>query len=179
MAEETPEHSPDQAECLAFIDGLRAVVLATVDESGEPDASQAPFVRDQRGRIYLYLSELAKHTPNLRTSGRASLLWLADEAVTQNPFARQRLTLQCAASVVARGSAEWERVITLFTERFGPTIGVLRQLADFHLFRMRVRSGSYVKGFAQAFELHGEALHVGPRIQGPSQSTGTGFRREE
>lgn len=171
MADTTLRHPPDQAECLAFIDACRAVVLATVDEHGEPDASQAPFVRDQGGRVYLYLSELAKHTPNLRRSGRASLLWLADEAATQNPFARQRLTLQGEASVVPRGCAEWERIMALFAERFGPTIAILRKLADFHLFRMRARSGSYVKGFGQAFVLYGEELRVGGQIQSPGQST--------
>jgi heme oxygenase (biliverdin-IX-beta and delta-forming) len=157
---------PERGEIMEFIEGFHSVVLATVDEAGNPDASYAPFVCDRRPHVYLYLSELAAHTANLRARRRASLLWLADEAVTPNPFARKRLMISCTASVVDRKSELWAGTMAHFADRLGPTVALLRQLSDFHLFRLRAESGTYVKGFAQAYRLRGEGLQVVGRMEG-------------
>jgi putative heme iron utilization protein len=148
--------APKVQEYLDFLDGFQTVILATADEHGEPEASYAPFVRYERLCFYVYLSELARHTRNLRNNGRVSLLWLAEEG--GNPFARPRLVLRCNTAQVAREAAEWAPAMARLEQRFGNMMKLLKGLSDFHLFRLCATGGTYVKGFAQAYELVGERL---------------------
>jgi len=154
---ETPATHTDQ-EFLELVDGSRGVIMATADEAGEPEASYAPFVRDEDLRIYVYLSELARHTANVLATGRASLLWLAEEVDGGNPFARPRLVLRCSATRVGRDCAEWASGVARLQQRFGGTMALLQQLGDFHLFRLQPVAGTYVMGFGRAYHLSGERL---------------------
>jgi putative heme iron utilization protein len=143
-----------QAACQAFPSRFRTLQLATVGSDGLPEASYAPYVTDQ-GCHYVYLSELALHSGNLRSSGRASVLFIEAEADAKNLFARERLTLACEAVECARGSSRFEQVLDLFEQRFGKFVQVIRPLQDFHLFELRPLSGSYVAGFARAYTFDG------------------------
>lgn len=155
-------------ELLALREGQRSVVLASVGADGGPEASYAPYLyRD--GAFYLFLSGLARHSANLRRSGRVSLLFLEPEAETRQIFARRRLSYDCEAERVPRQAAEWEPVLTAFTQRFGPVMDTLRELADFELFRLRPRRGQYVRGFGQAFRLGGEGLDRPEQVVAPAR----------
>ena len=86
------EHLEEAQERFAtFVDDFASLSLATVDESGEPYASYAPFVVDDQRRFFLFVSDLSRHTGNMRHSGRASLLLIQDEGQREQIFARQRL----------------------------------------------------------------------------------------
>ena len=43
-------------------------------------------------------------------------------------------------------------------EKFGNFMGMMRNLNDFHLYRLSPQTGSYVVGFARAYTLSGEGL---------------------
>jgi len=159
-----PQVMPE--EITAFRRGFHTVLLATSEMDGEPLCSYAPFVDDDEGRIYVFVSRLARHTGNLLDSGRAHLMFIEDEKESANPFARRRLTLRCESTVVSRDSESGSAVLTRFGDRFGRFFATLRTLPDFELIRLTPRSGDYVKGFGQAFALGGnelgEILHRGP-----------------
>lgn len=146
-----------QAACQAFPARFQTLHLGTVSQDGQPEASYAPFVADQ-GRYFVYLSELARHTANLRTAGRASVLFIESEAQAKHLFARERLTLACEATECARGSGRFEQVLDLFEQKFGQFMQAIRPLQDFHLFELRPVTGSYVAGFARAYTLAGADL---------------------
>jgi putative heme iron utilization protein len=160
-------------EIRAFRDGFASVILATVDDAGEPHASYAPSVIDSNGYFHVFVSALAQHTRNLQASGRASLLLIESEADAANVFARRRLTWDCRAEVVDREQAQWVQILDVFAARFGALMATLRQLADFQLVRLVPRSGRYVRGFGQAFNLEGPSLerihHVGPEDLPPQR----------
>ena len=44
--------------------------------------------------------------------------------------------------------------------QFGNFMRMMRTLTDFHLFRLKPESASYVSGFAQAYSLTGEGLQT-------------------
>ena len=159
-----PDHAMTQApedlalvaaEVAAFPARFMSLLLATASETGEPLASYAPYLRDG-GDFCVYLSELAAHTANLAARGRASVLFIEDESASPKLFARRRLTCQCAVFEVPRCAPEYDALLDRFAARHGKLVEVLRGLADFHLFRLRPESATFVSGFGQAYAVGGE-----------------------
>lgn len=150
---------PDERELAAEIAGFRAsfnvLQFATSDADGIPDASHAPFVRDDEGRFLILVSGLARHTQNLSQRPRASLLLLDSADGQPNLFALRRLQYQCSAEFLDREKdAEiYAGMIDRFRNTFGKFVDTLNSLGDFRLVRLTPVSGKYVRGFAQTFTL--------------------------
>lgn len=142
-------------QMLDFRAGFDALVLASADATGVPDASHAPFVDAPDGALYLFLSELAVHTANLMARPRASVAFVDRDG---DAFARKRLVLKGEALRVARESEEAEAALQAFRRRHGKIVNLLRQLGDFHLFRFEPDEAQLVLGFGKAWRLAGEEL---------------------
>ena len=151
-------------EYLALRDSIDGAMLSTLADDGSPEASYAPILWHD-GDAFLFLSELASHTRNLRRNPALGLLLLEPEAGS-NPFARRRVVLNARAELVARDAALYAPILDEFRARFGTVMELLVPLPDFHLFRIMPRRGRYIRGFGQAFELTGDGVdeprHVGP-----------------
>lgn len=145
-------------EARVFMSGFQSLVLGTVSADGEPEASYAPFVHRAREGLYVYVSELSRHTSNLKSNGRASALLIASEHESSQMFARTRLTFRCGAKEVERETESWKGVLDNFEDRFGEVMDMIRPLEDFHLFVLEPETGVYVRGFAQAYRFVGEEL---------------------
>ena len=140
-------------EAHEFQSAFRSVLMATVNQDGVPEASYAPYVMDDDGRYYVFVSGLARHTRDFQETGQVSLQFIENEDAARNLFARRRLTLLCDVSPVARGVPVHEEILAQFIQSFGKFIHTLRGLPDFQLFRLTPRSGLYVRGFGQAFRV--------------------------
>ena len=147
-----------QQAARAFRDRFDTVLLATASAQGIPEISYAPYLLDEAECICIYVSELAAHTGNLVRQPRASLMFIADEKESRNPFARERLVLHCRAEAVTGEAAA--AILQGMEDKFGRTVELLRSLPDFHLFRFHVEEGSYVRGFGQAWALEGNGLAI-------------------
>jgi len=149
---------------LALRDGTDGALLATLSPQNIPAASFAPLVwLDQNP--YLFLSELASHTRNLRHCPELSLMLVEPESDASNAFARRRITLQGVTAEVARESAEFEQVLAKYHDRFGKVMSIIEPLPDFQLFRVSLREGRFVSGFGQAYTLTGSNLDELSRIE--------------
>jgi len=152
---------PDDIQ--ANIDNLTAsrktLMLATLNAKQQAEISVTPFIK-QGLNFYIFISELASHTQNLKTQPELSIMLIEDEQNTQNCFARKRLTYQCQAQEIQRTEADWNKLISEFEAQHGKTVSLLKTLPDFHLFELRALSGNYVQGFGQAYSLSGEQLKV-------------------
>jgi len=124
--------------------------LSTLTPEGYPDISYTPFIR-QHDSLYIFISELAPHTRNLRLDQRCSVLIIEDEHQANNLFARRRLILKSRAAFLERSDAAWEETLQQFETQRGKTIALLKSLSDFHLVRLTILGGSYIQGFGQAF----------------------------
>jgi heme iron utilization protein len=144
-------------ECRKFPGHFQSLHLATCNAAGEPEASYATYV-EHEGNYYVYTSELSAHTTNLAASGRCSVLFIESEAEAKHLFARRRLTLQCTAIECHRDSPAFEPLMDMFVQKFGNFMGMMRKLADFHLYQLQPKNGGYVAGFALAYTLEGEGL---------------------
>jgi putative heme iron utilization protein len=146
-----------QQEFLALRDQARSALLATVAEERCPAASYAPLVWLD-GHCYLFLSELALHTRNLKRCPSISLMLIEAEGDAANPFARRRIMFEGSVLVIARDDLLFEQVLTEFHRRFGKVMTLIEPLPDFSLFRVCLRAGRFVRGFGQAYDLSGEYL---------------------
>ncbi|NKC13900.1 MAG: HugZ family protein [Gammaproteobacteria bacterium] len=156
------ETGPDAllSEAHAFIAPFKSLTLATVSAAGEPLASQAPCVFGLgSGSAFVFVSALAAHTGNMLASARASVLFAAPDEATAQPFARVRLTAFCTVRPIPRDDGDWDSVLRVFSQRFGPIMDTLRELQDFHLLALTPISAQYVKGFADAHTI--AAAHIG------------------
>ena len=142
---------------LALRDQVDSAQLATVGCEATPEASYAPCIW-REGYCYVFLSELASHTQNLKLNPSISLLLIEAETAAGNAFARKRISLFGKAGIVARSDDHYKTIIGDFYRRFGDVMKLIEPLADFHLFRITVHRGRFIRGFGQAYELSGDTL---------------------
>ena len=134
-----------------------SLLMATADDNSIPNASYAAYIETQ-GDYYVYISELATHTRNINLNRQVSLLFIENEEGASHPFARERLTLQCDAKKIFRDRKEFGDIMELFSQKFGTFMNMIKDLQDFHLYRLHPLKGTYVQGFARAFTLDGKDL---------------------
>lgn len=147
-----------QAAYLKFLESFESLILATVSSDGVPNASYAPFVRDEAQNFYLYVSGLALHTRNLLAVPRASILLIEDEQNCQQIFARTRLSFECRVTPIERETPLWNAIVDGFATRFGDTIEQMRALADFQVFQLTPEQGRFVQGFGAIYRIEREDL---------------------
>jgi putative heme iron utilization protein len=149
---------------LALREHSNGALLATLGDNQLPCASYAPLVWVV-DHYYLFLSDLAGHTRNLKRCPSLSLMLIEAEDQAANAFMRQRITLQGKAESVRRDDSSFAQALAEFHHRFGKVMTMIEPLADFHLFRLQLQTGRYVRGFGQAYDLSGQHLqdlqHVG------------------
>ncbi|MGH1463415.1 MAG: HugZ family protein [Neptuniibacter sp.] len=151
------------AACIALQQSKETLLLSTLSELQNPEISYAPYLRFSDGAFYIFISDLAAHTKNLRTNPRAAVMFISDEAQTTNLFARERLIFQCSVAVVDPDTESYQEILDAMESRFGNIMAMLQSLKDFHLFRLQPNSGSYVVGFGKAYEvdpISGQLEHI-------------------
>ncbi len=140
----------------------QTLLLSTASINNEPDLSYAPFVRDQAGCFYIFVSELAAHTANLLANPKASVMFIRPEADSRNLFARERVVFNCKAREISRHEGIHTTQLTALQDKFGEVVNLLRSLSDFHLFALSPESGRYVAGFGQAYTINVKDGSVSP-----------------
>jgi putative heme iron utilization protein len=148
-----------QAEYAQFPAEFASIIISTVNSQGIPNASYAPFVRDDSQNIYIYVSGLATHTQNLHIHPYVSVLFIEDETKTKQIFSRRRLTFDCLATLIERETSEWGIITQEFQERFGNIIEILSSLPDFRVFQLTPTGGKFVTGFGEAYNISGDNLN--------------------
>jgi putative heme iron utilization protein len=141
-----------------FKQSVKTLQLSTLTAEGKPNASYSPFVIDEQGNFYIFVSQLASHTQDLLTNPQASILLIQDEAEARQIFARRRISYQCDVEVISNKNSDYTKMLDALENRFGSVVGLLRSLPDFILFRLRPTQGQYVKGFGKAYKLVGTGL---------------------
>lgn len=136
-----------------LLDRQKTVSLATTNEEGVPQVSYAPVAVDAERNAYIFVSELSEHTANLKERGLVSVMWIQDEATTNQLFARNRLTVEGHAQFIERDSEKWEHAAATYRARFGKFFEQLTQLRDFHMFCVTPQKARIVVGFGAAFEI--------------------------
>ena len=109
--------------------------------------------------IYIYISDLSRHTKNLIDTCKVSIMFIEDESMADNIFARKRLTINVDAELIERKTEKWYEKINFLEDNFGETIKYLKEMNDFHLFRLIPKDALLVYGFGKAFRFTGKKLN--------------------
>lgn len=144
-----------------FLSRQKSVVLATLNKNLDPLASYSPFHRDNSGTIYIFVSQLSNHTSNLN-NGKVSAMFIADEQDTSQIYARERLYFQCRATIILQHDKQYSLLLDKLQKKHGNIIPTLRNLADFHLFKLSPQHGRYIQGFGQAYRINPQLTDIHP-----------------
>jgi len=159
---ETENLSERTIDLQELLTSQQTLLLSTASASCVPDLSYAPFVRDQAGCFYIFVSELAGHTANLLNNPQASVMFIRPESETRNLFARERAVFNCSVKELDRDEPIYTAQLMALQDKFGEVVGVLRSLSDFHLFALCPESGRYVAGFGRAYTINVEDDTLSP-----------------
>ncbi|MDP1666156.1 MAG: pyridoxamine 5'-phosphate oxidase family protein [Methylobacter sp.] len=140
----------------------QTILLSTASGNSVPDLSVAPFVRDQAGCFYIFISELAMHTANLLNNPQASVMFIRTESESNNLFARERAVFNCKARKIERSEPLYTIQLKALQDKFGEVVSLLQTLTDFHLFSLCPESGRYIMGFGQAYMINIKEGKVSP-----------------
>ncbi len=143
----------------ALIKSRKSLLIASLNARNIPELSATPFL-NAGDHFYIFISELAAHTQNIKANPHFSIMLIEDEQDTQNAFARKRLSYECIGRHINREDKSWETLLEQFEAEQGKTVSLLKQLPDFHLFELKAVSGNYIEGFGKAYRLSGEGLNL-------------------
>ena len=121
--------------------------LATIDRaSGYPYASLITLATDASGAPTFLISTLARHTANLATDARASVM-IDETSALADPLQGARVTLHGRAAPVTD-----EAVKRRFLARH-PEAAFYAGFPDFAFWRLDVEGAHYIGGFGRIFDL--------------------------
>ena len=132
----------------------KTILLTARGESDQPEMGVTPFVR-HGDALFIYPSRLSAHVRALLARGQGQFLLIEDEQAAQNIWARVRLKFDANIDEIGRQDALFATLCDAFAEVHGPTMGLIRDFTDFHMLRLRSRSGVLVTGFARAYRVEG------------------------
>lgn len=136
-----------------LLSSQKTLLLSTTSKLGKPECSYAPFVRDEAGIMYIFVSNLATHTRNMLDTLLVSVMFIQSENQSSNLFARERVIFDCTIQEIPRSDTQFPEIMSAMKDALGETIDLLMSLADFHLLALVPEKGRYVAGFGKAFPL--------------------------
>ena len=140
------EKGSEQPAPVLARDLMRMVVkgsLATLDRtSGAPYVSMVNLAADHDGSPLVLLSDLARHTANLKADARASIL-IDQTNVQGDPATGARLTLMGRMARAADPAVRDRYLARL------PSAADYVDFGDFAFWRLEIESGHFIGGFGR------------------------------
>ncbi len=143
-----------------LLNRIHTLQISSLSVKGQPNISYAPYVRDDDGHYYVFISQLASHTEDLLCNPFVAIMLMEDEQEARQIFARTRVIYHCHVEKIAPDEANYADKLDQFENMFGSVVSVLRGLSDFILFRLIPYQGRFVMGFGQAYELEGDQFQT-------------------
>jgi len=135
----------------SLLRSARYGALAAVDaKSGWPLASRVAVATDIDGAPLILVSTLAAHTGAILADPRCSLL--VGEPGKGDPLAHARMSIECRAIKLERGTPEQARAERRYLNR-QPKAKLYAGFGDFSFFRLEPQGASLNGGFGKAYAL--------------------------
>lgn len=143
------EHALNAAKNLVYKKSSGVMSTLSHNLRGYPFGSVTPYMCDEQGRIYFFISDIAQHTKNLTHDGRMSLT-VYDEASHGDQNEHGRVTIVGDGSLVApeRQAQLTDKYVALF-----PDAQDYRQAHDFNLWQLDPIRVRFIGGFGKIFWL--------------------------
>ena len=144
-----------------LIAGQNSIILASLNKDNTPLSSYAPFIWHEKS-FYIFISSLSSHTENLQNNVISAML-IEDEGNSNQIYARTRAVFQCNAEKILDDEQKL-KILDVMKDQHGEIIDTLRSLSDFYLFQLSPKSGRFIKGFGQAYQIDGTLQTITPII---------------
>ena len=142
-----PVNSDSAAEARALVASGSSAALGTIDrQTGSPYVSLVNVATSVDNAPVLLLSALARHTQNIESDSRASLLFTADAGAAE-PLTLGRLTLLGQLTHTRNLEAK-----ASFLERH-PTASQYAGFTDFAFYRFEIAGAHFIGGFGRIVKL--------------------------
>lgn len=142
-----------QEELDNFLNNIKTVILSTVDLNGEPFASYSPYVEDEEGNFYVFVSTAVQHSHNMYNTKKAHLLFIEDESITDHIYARRRLYFKANVQKFEAQDERFEKITNLFEKKHGEQAALIRMMPDSRFYKLSPFDGNLVLGFGAAFKI--------------------------
>jgi len=152
-APQTVSLTKAQEKLDVFLDSIKTVVLSTVSSNAEPFASYSPYVQDEDGNFYVFISTSVQHSHNMYNTRKAHLLFIEDESNTKHIYARRRLYFKAIAYKFEPDDERTEKIAQLFEKRFGKQASLVRDMPSSRFYELKPYDGNFVIGFGAAYKL--------------------------
>ena len=140
-----------------LLSNVRIAALGTIRDEA-PRVSMVSFVPAQDfSAYYVYVSRLAQHTVDMQKNKQVSLLITELDDGRADPQTLASLSIRGSAVFMENGEPGYSPVKAMYIERF-PASEPLFKLADFELWRIKLKGARFVAGFSKAFNLTPEML---------------------
>jgi putative heme iron utilization protein len=140
-----------------LIRGTRIAALGALHDS-EPNLAMVAYVfAEDFSAFYIHVSKLGKHTRDMESDPRVSLLIAETDDQRADPQTLVRVSLQGTAEVLLRDALDYSLIKDMYLKRF-PEAEPTFSLGDFNLWKITPKSGRLVAGFGRAFNLVPAAL---------------------
>lgn len=136
-----------------FVDSFKSVIISSVHSDFQCISSYAPFVREN-DEIYICLSEVAEHFSSIKQNpDKISLFFIQSEDEAKTILARVRFSVRGEAVFVDDKNLR-DEIFNKMQERFPNDVafGQIRQMKDFHIVKIKLAKGRFVKGFGAAYD---------------------------
>ena len=145
-------------EYFDFMKKSKSVYISSVDDHLKPEISYSPCIVDDEKNIYILVSDLSKRPLSLVKGRNVSLMFIEPEDQCEELYARIRLNFDCSTKQIDRQTEKWNEQISIFLDKFGDIINILKSLSEFKMFCFSPISGTFVKGFGKAYTIEGSSL---------------------
>jgi len=145
-------------EYFDFLRKSKSVYISSIGDNLKPEISYSPCIIDNKKNVYILVSDLSKRTSSLVQGRNVSLMFIEPEDQCEELYARIRLNFDCSTKQIDRQTEKWNEQISVFFDKFGDIINILKSLSDFKMFCFSPISGTFVKGFGKAYTIEGSSL---------------------
>jgi putative heme iron utilization protein len=140
-----------------LIRSTRIAALGTLHD-GEPNLAMVAYgFAADFSAFYIHVSRLGRHTVDMETGPRVSLLITEADDGRADPQTLARVSMRGMAELLPRSDPGYTRIKSSYLERF-PEAEPLFSLGDFNLWKITPKGGRFVAGFGRAFNLVPETL---------------------
>jgi putative heme iron utilization protein len=136
---------------------IRIAALGTLHEGESNLAMVAYSFAEDFSAFTIHVSRLGKHTTDMESDPRVSLLITETDDRRADPQTLARVSIRGTAELLPRNDPGYAQVKQDYLARF-PEAEQLFSLRDFNLWKITPTDGRYEAGFGRAFNLVSEAL---------------------
>ncbi|CAA6815657.1 MAG: Pyridoxamine 5-phosphate oxidase [uncultured Campylobacterales bacterium] len=166
-----------QKELQIFTKNIQSVNLSTVSIDGEPFASYSPFVEDENGNFYVFISTAVQHSHNMSANPKAHILFIEDEHKTEHIYARRRLYFKATVDRFEENDKREEKIHQLFIDRFADKVSFFSMMKDSRFYKLIPSEGNFVLGFGAAFKISDDRKILDLNDKGHSKSHEEGLKK--